>query len=368
MGYQLQNRITVVIEYEVETNQFIEVPIDSGTTLTQMYMVESTKIAIPTLFLQLEDGLLFFTKYALLDGRRIKISLLTSGQAIQQCTFRIFSFQSEFNGKVNTYKIDGYLDCPLYWFATSCQTYRGSSSSVLNQIAVRCGLTYTGDVTHDSQLWVQGNRTNCDFVNYVATHGYKSNTSYMVKCVYLQGALAYKDVNAITSSKYTVVVDDTREGCYVATDINIRANSGLNGANGGYASLMNVNDLSQSASYNSLVTINTERSPNFNTGINQQIKRGIVDFNCLSTDANEHFWAGTYQNFRYSKLYNVECSMMLNTVSELYPLVGVNLSVNETSKTLDTSDSGLYVVNTRTVCVIGVNYGERITCTRKGVN
>ena len=368
MGYQLKNRLDVAIEYEVSDGQYIELPLAQGTTLTELYMVESTKLSVPTLYVQIEDGLKYFTQYALLDGRRIAVSLSINGQPLVQSRFRIFGFSSNYNGKTTTYKIDGYLDCPLYWFGTSCNCYNGTSSYVISEVARLCGLNAYTDQTHDSQLWAQGNMTYNDFVSYVVKHGYRNNNSYMVRCLWLDKSLLYKDVNSITTPTANVIANSSKDGYFTCTDLNIKANSGLNNASGGYASIVQTSDITGDNLYNKLTVNKGEAYLNTNQQINSQIKRGVVQYGYISPNMNENYWLGTYQNFRYAKLYNVDCAMIINNPSSLRPLSAFNLVANDTEDTMDTSDSGLYIVDTRTICIKGVTYAERINATRKGVN
>lgn len=362
MGYQLKNKLTIAIYVEVN-GQRLEVPLTSQTTLTEMYLVESTRQSVPTLYLQLEDGDRFFSQCPLLDGQRIYVVVQPYNQQAVQYSFRVYSYSSQFNGLTNTYRIDGYLDCPKFWFGTSCGSYNGSTSSVINQVASQCGIFAECDTTHDSQLWMQNNRTFNDFVRYLTAYGYVNDNSYMVRSLNLNNTLVYRNVNAIVNHACEVVAYSQKEGAVLATDIRVKSNSGLNNAVGGYSSIMQGEQ-----AYKNLTVDQTERNLALNADINSQIGRGKIGHSYVSFNQYSDYWKAAYQNLRYSKLYSVDCAFLTSQVTPLNPLKAFRLAVPESQGELDVSDSGLYIVDTRTICVRGVTYAERINGTRKGVN
>lgn len=367
MGYKLKNKLELAIQFEVGS-KFVEFPLANESVLTELCITESTRIAVPTIYLKVNDGDGFFNLCPLLDGNRLTVSMIAEGKVLAKSVFRIFSFTSTFVGTSNSYTIEGYLDCPKYWLSSNCSVYDGNSSFVVSEIARICGLTAETDQTHDSQLWCQGNLTNSQFISYMTKHGFKNNTSYLVSALRTDGTLVYKDVNAIKDADVNVVAYSRRQGYVTATDINIRSNSGLNNATGGYASLMVDSSLvREDQVYKNLTVTNLENILNLNAQVASGIKRDMVYHSLIGADQNSNYWLGTYQNTRYAKLYNVDCAMITDMPTPLSPLRSFKLAVSE-SGNLNTSNSGLYIVDTKTIIIRGVVYAERINATRKGVN
>lgn len=361
MGYQLKNKLSLSI-YVEHNQQLVEIPLTGQTTLTQMYLVESTRQAVPTLYLELQDGDKFFSAYPILDGQRIVVVVQPYESVTRQYVFRVFSFSSNFTGITTQYKIDAYADHVNYWFGTSCEGYNGSTSSVIQTIASKCGLTSEVDATHDSQLWMQSNRTYNDFVSYLSSNGYVNDESYMVRCLRLDSTLVYKNVNQIKQPLCEVVVYTEKQGAVLATDANVKSNSGLNNMQN-YSAVMQGPD-----AYTNLSFTPTENNLSINTQINSQVKRGKISYQYVGFNTYTDYWKARYQNNRFAKLYNVDCSFITPSVTDLSPLNAFQLSIPDSEGQLDVSDSGLYIVDTRTICVAGVSYAERINATRKGIN
>lgn len=370
MGFYVENRLIVVVEIEVGDDVFVEFPNFPGNALNEINLTESTKFTVPTLFLSLEDTIGFFDKYPLLDGQRIRISLSLADSAQKSYTFRIFSHRDTFSGNSTSVAIDGYLDCPTYWFTSSCAGVRGSTSEVISKIAERCGMTSAVSTTQDSQLWMQGNMTNAEFVQYLTKRGFSGTHSYMVSCVYLESMLVYRDVNNLPDSGYRVSLHTLSEGYYYASDYSITSNSGLNNGLGGYASMMR----EQRATVENEKTINELNVKTSNSFLNldqslaRTIGRSQVFFSCLNPDVNQNLWQGLYQNNRYSKLFTVNCNLVIVSPTDLRPLCPFQLSSLTPNGDIDSIKSGTYITDTRSIVIRGSRYVERITATRLGYN
>ena len=368
MGYKLQEKLELVIEFEYE-QAYVEFPFDTNqNTLTELSMCESTKFIIPTLYLQLEDGAGFFKQCPLVDGQRVRISLSVKGQVTNSRVFRIYSQSVMFNGISDQAKIDGYLDCPVYRYSSSCQGYNGTTANVIEQVASQCGLQADVIPTSDKQVWMQSNRTYSDFVTYLTCHGYAGANSYLVSGVTLDRILKYRDVNNIKDDPFNLIVHNSRDGYITCTDINVSSNSGLTNGFGGYASTM-VNML-DSVERKDLTVKKNNRTLSINTDLVREIKRSNIHYSLYRADLNPNYWDAEYQNDRYARLYNVTASMIITMPSEIHILSSLNLAIFDQTggDKVNAKDSGLYIADTKTVYIRGTNYAERITATRMGIN
>lgn len=362
MSYKLRNKLEVSISITQNSN-IVDVPLDKYCALSELNITESTKYTVPLLYLELQDASQFFTSNPLSDGQLLTVSILTNGIALQQSKYRVYSFKTRFTGTAVTVQIDAYLDCPKYWFESSFNTYNNNTSSVISEIANKCNLKSDVVVTNDKQLWCQGNMTNSKFCHYLAKHGYKTSSSYMVLALNAKGTLIYRDVNNLKNDGYFSVTQYTQvENSYTATDVQVSSISGLNNCiGGGYG--ISLLDQEKNKIHDSLTV---SKSIDYNTEVAKSIKQSIVRFSNIRPDVSSNFWLGTYQNSRFSKLFSAEASLIINSYTQITLLNRINLTALLYDGTPDKINSGEYIVDTRTIIIRGVNYAERITACRLG--
>ena len=370
MAFNINNLLEAIIEVEVAKDTFLEFPCVDACMLSELNMTESVKFHVPLLYLQLEDGVEFFNQFAFVDGCRIRITILMGGKPFQGTVFRVFNHTSTLNPTGQTIKIDAYLDCPIYWFSSSCKGYRGSSAQVIREIANLCKLGCEADSTQDSQLWMQGNLSYAEFVRYLTQRGFAGKGSYMMSGLTLSSNLLYKNVNKISDPQVKVAAYTESSGFFKATDMNIYSNSGLNnGGGGGYASLMRKQDVSgEDATYSKLNVTMKESNINFDTTLASDVSRSKVNFSYFNPDQSMNYWEGVYQNDRYSRLYTVNVDMIIDSPTPLTLLSPFSLSAYQSQGQIDAKNSGMYIVDTRCLIIRGNKYGERISACRMGVN
>lgn len=370
MGFNVNNMLEVVIEFEVEKNGFMEFPCVAMCTLTELNMTESVKFHVPLLYLQLEDGIGFFNKFPFTDGCRIRVTILINSKVFQQVEFRVFNHNTVLTPTGQTVTIDAYLNCPKYWFTSSCVSYNGSTAQVIKQIANTCGFGVDCDSTQDTQLWMQGNMTYAEFVKYLTQRGFAGKGSYMMSGLTLSQSLVYKNVNNLPDSGYKVATFTESDGFFLATDFSVSSNSGLNnGGGGGYASLMrkqttNANDIT----YKTLDVKKKESNVNIDTDVVSEVQRSKVIFSYFNPEQSVNLWEGVYQNDRYSRLYTINCNMIINSPTPLTLLTPYSLTAYNGEGVIDMKNSGTYIVDTRCMIIRGNKYGERISACRMGVN
>lgn len=371
MGFNVNNMLEVVIEFETAKDEFTEFPCIELCTLTELNLTESVKFHVPLLYLQLEDGIDFFNKFSFTDGCRIRVTILINSKTFQQVEFRIFNHNTTLTTVGRTVTIDAYLNCPKYWFTSACTAYRGSTSQVMKQIATLCDFGSDCDSTQDSQLWMQGNMTYSDFVRYLTQRGFAGKGSYMMSGLTLSKSLIYKNVNKLPDSGIKVATFNQSEGFFLATDFSITSNSGLNnGGGGGYASLLRMQTMSSAkdTTYNKLDVKKKESNVNIDTTVVEEVKRSKTMFSHFNPDQSLNFWEGVYQNDRYARLYTVNCNMIINSPTPLTLLTPYTLSAYNANGVIDTKNSGVYIVDTRCIVIRGNKYAERISACRMGVN
>lgn len=368
MGYALQNQL----EVSLYIND-VEYPLDSNNVLDFLHIGSSTKAKLPTIHLGLTDQLHALDLLDLQDAIPLRVAIKGYGAPTVSYAFRKFNSKRQFNGMCYVYQVDGYWDSPLFWAGTSVGGIRGTSDSVLSQIASTCGLKYDGTaLAADSQLWMPRNRTYAAFAKRIASRGYVSDASYMTTCVDLTGTLLYKDINNLPQSQFTVIANQLADGMYTAIDYAAVASSGLTNQVTGYnythyGQSMIAED--QHTAYDTLQFTSDSRSPLFNTTMKQQSERGMMTYAPIDVgNTHDAYEKARYQNQRFAGLYTMDVEFLMTQPTTLDLLKTFTFSAVDENDKKDTANSGDYTVSGRAIMVRGTVYGEKVVGTRNGTN
>ena len=207
-----------------------EFPFSKESHLGVLHMVESSKLEIPMIRLQLTDGIKFFKNNPdlLVEGCQLRVSLTARDVADAEYTFRVNSIKNTPSQLGDVIDIDGYLDFPKFWIETTNLTYANKTSNdVLMEVAAYAGLEYDGVTTADSQTWHGAKKRVHAFCSMVANHGYASQSSCMKLAVCLDGTMRYKNVALLDTGAPTAkfILGDIRQG-YLTVVSHAPKNSG----------------------------------------------------------------------------------------------------------------------------------------------
>jgi len=367
MAYILQNNLEVSILFSGA-----EYPLENMNQLQFLHVGMLTRTNVPTCHFGLQDVTHFFDVVNLEDGIPITISIRALNGDTQTYQFRKFNHKKTFNGQCFEYEIDGYLNVPLYWAQTSMAGIQGTSNDALSQIASNCGLQYDGTTTADSQLWLPRNRTYCEFVKDIVTHGYSNSSSYMVSGVDLSGTLLYKDVMNLPTSRGTIVLGQVQAGSYVAMDYKPLAVSGLTNKMQGYQNTrydQSMVSTTLSTAYNQLQLTPDVSAPFYNQQIANVITTGYRAFGGIDVgNVHEQYELAYYQNQRYAAMFSlaVEFQLLTPTIYTLFDRF--TFSVDTDAQKADVPYAGEYTVAGKALYIQGPFFAEKILGLRMGTN
>lgn len=364
MGYQVQDRVEISVFFDQK--EFI---FSSINLLNYLHISESRRFYLPALTISLMDRSQFFSRTnALKDGALITIVLKTVGSnSSKKMNFRIWSYESE--GAFN-YKITGYLDHPIYWNTTSFKPIYGSSSSVLQEICSRCGLTYDGVATNDVQSWYPRNLTYAAFVRRVVTNAWVTDTSFMDVCVSSRSVMLYRNLNDLSKEPIKLSAYSYVEGSYPVTGYELATSSGFNNVLTGYHNAyLNQSIIVNNSLYNELEFKSDSKNPLLNTDLRSQVTRGQWVYTPIDVgNTHESYQKAEYQNNRYANLlsFGLELLIPIDTTIEVFDRVSFAVQVEDAS--VATQYAGIYTVAEKVTYVQGANYSEKLVVYRHGTN
>ena len=370
MTFSIKDRLTLSL--------FIndaEFPFDRVNSLNYLHMSSSTRIALPMIRINLIDAAGFFTKNVkLVDGAQIRVIIKTNAGGTATYRFRYNTHHSQSGPSGLTYDIDGYLDAPLYWLKSSTDPIKGTSREVLYEIANRCGLSFSGDMTNDSQVWLPMNKKNWKFVKDVVDHGYKDDHSCMQSVVTLKQQLRYYDISDFPNSSLNRFVSGgkTIDNTYRVSDFKPKSKSGTMNTLSGYASQMNTPSVT-SAEVTSVDKVKIRKTTTtlaVNSKLYSNVTEGSVQHRPIDCgNVNSNYEQGLYQNRRLSNLYSVGLDFITPDFTGVDPLDYISFEANTTdAKPQDKTYSGLYLVCSKAIYIQGINYYERFEVCRAGLD
>jgi len=357
----------------------LQVP--AGALVPKRIILHSdAKFLLPNVSMVLSDPTNFLgqSNNPLLDGLQIQMTLGTSSSDANVYKFRLFNPRRAVAEAGLDYKLTGYWDAPLYYFASDTMGYNTTSSSVINTIAGICGLQTNISGTTDTQGWYQANMRYGAFCRELAVHGYISNSSLMVIGVDLTGTLNYLDFNGINFGNAPTLASSPQKGTTIfISQHKVLDNFGLQNAIRGYK-LQTVEQKLDGPNnhYTDIQLKVISSTQQLNSSIQGIISRARVEYSALGTGTDHALYYQAYhQNLRGYAL-NASGLLVLCpsyvTGLDLFSPVNVNLTANYGKQNAATDPevayNGAYVVIAKQIIVIAGNYAEKLWLARSGIN
>jgi hypothetical protein len=270
------------------------------------------------------------------------------------------------------YTISGIWDNVTYWNTTSFSGVNGTSSDVLRAIADKCGFTFDGDVTNDSQLWLPKNQSNSSFARTVASHGFLDSKSCMVLGLDLDNTLIYKNVNKVSEGKYKLLAYQDAKDSITVADFKVDFKSGFNNLLSGYHNMRYAQSTTQEQTQEVLDTLafaSNSRNPDYNRKVKERIARGQVRFGPIDVgNVHRNYEKASYQNARYKALFSTNIELLIPMSTPIKLLDTVNFSSQKENGSKDTVSSGVYTISGKAIYIQGATYAEKLVGCRHGTN
>lgn len=158
------------------------------------------------------------------DGTKISIKLAKQRESVKVRKFRVFHFAKQTTSAGPKMTVTCIYDAPKWTAGVYTESYRGSSDSVIGQLAASAGLEYDGaGGTDDVMTWLNINKTRTAFSEDIAMRGYASEQSCMYRVLTVDNKVKYKDVyKSLSEAPKWSLHQNTDEATASATPIVIR--------------------------------------------------------------------------------------------------------------------------------------------------
>jgi hypothetical protein len=251
-----------------------------------------------------------------------------------------------------------------------------TSANALQQIAGQLGLPLISDATSDVMTWLPNNRTIGQWMRHVADHGWASAQSAMHLTTGGRGdgnwTMLYKDV--VKAAQQSPVVRFVTEGHDTAGDYSIRA-AQWRSHSGTLNNLWGYNGITQQVNIQGVVQQFQNVAASFSSGfldMSSSVKNIVADLPRIffprdTGNTHQNYAQAAHQNDRLKTTFSSFLTMLTRDFTNLQVLDSVQAMIYKDDGSLNVTQSGNYLVHSRTQHVSGDNYYELIVLASQGV-
>lgn len=331
--------------------------------------------ALPTLEALLIDPSNFFTPDKMpADGMLVEVVMARAGNdAAEWVPFRIFRpTPKNDEATVRTVRISAYFDAPKYLFDQVSKTFKGTASSVVQQVAAYCNLSAEVDASADDQTWRCGSSTLSEFLmRVVAPAAWTDQQSaYSLAYSHVSKTFKFKNLARLVQAnpKYKMSDDINARPDYLIAESEPLTSSGLlNMVGGGYGLVSTGYDFVK-GSVMSLSGVEVARAGGrlaMNSKmLGSRAKQIYAPLNFGNT--HENFDRAKGQNLRILSTFSQSYDVLVRGFTEvdLYDPISLSVQTIKGKAQPDDTSSSTYVAMGKAQMVTPNEYVERISLIR----
>lgn len=379
----------------IQDRIFIDIQIDgnslSGANLvSKIALVEAAAVGFPSILMELNDTEQELAELlCLTDANEILVSVGKSPEDLKTVSrqYRVFNVKRIPGQSGSAVRVLGIYDAPKFTTEAASESYAGTSTSVLKQLADKCKLDYDGPeefngrTTNDNQIWLCTAKTRASFAQHVVSnHAYMDDNSAMYAAVTSLGVLKFRNVMDVVATpvdkiKY-LFLRTTPEGdqdqskqVYIASQAKETSQAGLMNAMHNYGSTL-VTSGPQGTQIETKVDVVTG-APflAINDQVSQTVGRTRIDSSPLDCgNVHDKYYRAFYQNVKQLALFSERMSLLVTEPTEVQLLDPVIYRQADADPMKPTRASDVYVVIGKTVYVAhGSHYCERLDIARMSI-
>lgn len=355
------------------------IPFGPRLTLNYLHMSTSRRQILPYLSFSVVDNGQWMVGNGLLgDGVIIQVKIQVGSQTtLVDHTFLMSFVDEKREGGNIAYVIEGSLNKPRFLSGSTEGAVRGTSSSVLSQIARVCELGFEGVGTDDSQVWYGTNRRYHQFAQDICRHGYVNSASCMQYSITMNGVLRYLDLSSMGVPTATLgLLQVGTPGVLPVVGFHPVASTGGSNVTTGYSmatieqNLMSADGMFiRQDSVRSV--INEPGQISISADVRLRVGQGIVSFGPLDPgNCHPQYIRAAHQNLRAGNLFSSFLEVTLAQVSNIEPLDTVTVSTDvlhdQGYQQYDAkSYAGSYRVFDKVIYVYQTTYYEKLVLGRR---
>lgn len=375
----------------IQDRLFVSLKIDGQeveyANLISIIAAEGNGTLVPAIKITISDPTSAFSSdKTFTDGNEIEITFAKSytDNQVSPRRYRVFSphrGNQAFNPVV---EIVGILNAPDYITKSARESYKGTSESVLKQVASKCGLRFTGPSSidgrapNDSQTWLNVCSNRAKFMMEVTRHGWIDDHSGLSSAVTSYGELRYRDLIALINTPIDRVQfvfshnslpssSDDKKKSYIVKEARDRSSAGVMSAWQNYGSTRAQNMLE--GEHEISKELQVKMPGNYlpiNKSVADQVDRSRIEYAPLDCgNVHKKYEIAKYQNIKLNALFSEKMSLLVDVVTEveLYDVVVYRQEDADLRQPVKNTD--IYIVVGKTLVVSGgAFYAERIELAR----
>lgn len=380
----------------IEGRIYIEIkidgkPLDGANLVSSLALLEGTACTAPSLMMILNDNSQTLTKeLCLTDGNEILITVGKTPNDLKTITrqYRLFSVMQMAGQAGPRLQVLGIYDAPKYTTESARDSYEGTSSAVLKQLAEKCKLDYDGPEdfngrgTVDNQVWLSVSKNRGAFVQQnVAPYAYVDEFSAMYAALTSLGVLKFRNLLDVVATpmeeiKYVFLHNigegdtDSSKQVYRVDQSKERSDAGLMNSMANYGSTQIVDGPSGITQVEDKVDVKTS-APYLaiNDQVAQTVGRAKISYGPIDCgNVHDKYYRAEYQNKRQLALFSERVSILISEPTEVQLFDPVLYKQANADPARPVRNSDIYIVVAKTIIVVGgQHYGERIELVRMSI-
>lgn len=360
----------------------------SANLLNQIVLTEGNGALSPAVQLVLNDTSGHLTSdLALTEGNEI---LVTVGKNIDDIKtvsrqYRLFGMRQQVTAFGPQILAVGIYDAPGFLSGSYRESYSGTSSDVIKQIAQKCKLCYSGPEDFngkhaaDSQVWLNVCKNRAMFIQETTRHGYIDEHSGMASALTSLGQLRYRNLLDVIETPPEQIkrlflhnvpaeqLQDSSKVIYPVRQAKDRSHAGLMNNWQNYGSTRVSHDLSGKPKIDQQLGVKTNASfLAINDQVAQTIGKSRIDYSPLHCgNTHDTYFRALYQNVKHLGLFSERLSLLVTEVTDVQLFDPVIYRQANADLTQPVKNSDIYLVVGKTIFVKGgTSYAERIELAR----
>lgn len=348
-------------------------------TVKEISIIQSVNNMLPLLQATILDVYGLHAKQnAFADGAPITVNIGPGNNRSKASTFRRFNMPNVDNGHGgDVVTFSAQLDAPGIRNLQTKSFSQMTSSQALQAAVGALGLPFEGDATNDKQTWLPNNKPLHQWLRHVADHGYASASSAMHITAGGRGdgnwSILYKDL--IQAAQQSPIARAVSLGFDGASDIAMlpgtvwRSHSGTLNNTGGYGGqTMQVDKYGVPQLFSSVTSMLSMGSLDMSSAVKSAVSQ--LPLHILPWDvgnAHANFAKAEHQNDRLKQTFTSFLGFITTNYTSLRVLDPVSVVVMQ-GQSLNQTQSGNYLVHSRTQYANGTMYREKIVLASQGTN
>lgn len=303
----------------------------------------------------------------------IELTFGDGGKSGEQTATWLIQGQPSLEHSKGTYIVhmEGMLDKVQYARKIVSGLYEGNASDVISKIAGEVGLTFKGDSSNDSQVWLPNNKSLAGYATHVVNRAYAGATSVFAKAVNEGSELLMKDLSKLTNGGTVFGLGDGAIPILTYSSSSMASLANHTRAAGSHSSGYDPEGVFQE------LTKVTATFVGNTLGFSESFQSSIGDLggrlDTIIRDAgNVHakYQEALHQNKRLRSMLSHDLQIVIDNFSGTSILEGataippsfLTTMRDSVNKTL----AGNYIVSTKTRSLQGSQYFEKLTLTNQG--